>query len=181
MPALSVITEPNPLLRKVSEKVENFDKELALFVEDLIDTMRVENGIGIAAIQVGKPIRVLIVDIPINDKSNPYIIINPVVKSLSKETIILDEGCLSVKNDNQESLVYGKVERPISITIGYQDLEGKFKDLAINGTKSDYHLWLARCLQHELDHLDGILFIDKLYPMQNISTKNRTVATKPVK
>ncbi|AIF80782.1 polypeptide deformylase [endosymbiont of Acanthamoeba sp. UWC8] len=177
MALMQVIKEPDPLLRKVSKPVQKFDAELTNFIDDLIETMYEEKGMGIAAIQVGKPIRALVVDIPIKEEKNPLVIINPKIKFLSKETVILDEGCLSVKSDNG-TLVNGKVERPISITIEYRDLQGNFKKLVIDGTKSEYDLWFARCLQHELDHLDGILFIDKLCTMQDIAAVSKKECIK---
>jgi formylmethionine deformylase/peptide deformylase len=169
MTVLTVLLEPDPILRQKSKPVQKFDNTLSKFVQDLIETMYKEGGVGIAAIQVGEPIRLLIVDIPINNERNPYIIINPNINYLSEEKIVLNEACLSVKEINGDTPIKGLVERPISIAIGYQDINGENQSLLIDGNLSNYDLWFARCLQHELDHLEGILFIDKLYMDSNIS------------
>ena len=142
-------------------------------MHDMLETIYNERGsCGIAAIQVGVAKRALIVDIPIKESANeegevhiirkPYFIINPEITAISEEMIILSEGCLSVKQGDGLTYVRGDVERPISISINYTNLDGKTQNLVIDGRKSDYDLWFARCLQHEIDHLDGVLFIDKL-------------------
>jgi formylmethionine deformylase/peptide deformylase len=171
MTVLKVLQEPDPILREKSKPVEKFDRNLRDFIQDLIDTMYEESGIGIAAIQVGKPLRVLIVDVPEDEERKPHVIINPVVKYLSPEKVILDEGCLSVKGIEGNAPTKGQVERPVSIAIEYQDISGKKQNLLVNGNQSKHHLWFARCLQHELDHLDGILFIDKLFMPMPVSNK----------
>ncbi len=168
MTLMQVIQDTDPLLRKVSERVEKFDDELVSLMQNMLKTMHFEKGMGIAAIQVGKPIRALIVEI---SKPNYLFIINPVVKFLSEETVVLNEGCLSVKGKG--SLIRGEVKRPISISIEYQDLKGNFNELTVDGHKSEYDLWFARCIQHELDHLDGILFTDKLYMSDNIILQDK--------
>jgi peptide deformylase len=123
----------------------------------MLETMNAEKGIGIAAIQVGNPIRALIVEIK---AGFPFFIINPVVNSLSLETIILQEGCLSVREEDGIGFIRNDIQRPISINISYFNLQGDRQELAIDGTKSEFHLWFSRCLMHELDHLDGRLLID---------------------
>ena len=171
MTILKVIKDPNLLLRMKSLPISQIDDPIRAFMQSLLETMYDESGIGIAAIQVGNPIRALIIDIPIDQQDengqliqvrSPFFIINPSNIQVSKEQVVLNEGCLSVVEEDKTGF-QGKVERPISIAIDYLDLDGTPKHLAIDGTKSDYDLWFARCLQHELDHLEGILFIDKLY------------------
>jgi len=157
MTLLQIIKEPNPLLRAISSPVEVIDADLKDFMHSMLDTMHAEKGIGIAAIQVGHPIRALIVEI----KSGfPFFIINPVVKALSIEQISLQEGCLSVREDDGIGFIRNDIERPISINISYTNLHGQTLELDIDGNKSEYHKWFARCLQHEMDHLDGKLLID---------------------
>ena len=157
MALLPIIKEPNPLLRVISSPVEAIDEDLKDYMHSMLDTMHAEKGIGIAAIQVGNPIRALIVEI----KSGfPFFIINPVVKALSIEKISLQEGCLSVRENDGIGFIRNNIERPVSINISYTNLNGKALELDIDGNKSEYHKWFARCLQHELDHLDGRLLID---------------------
>ena len=171
MSILEIIKEPNPLLRQKSLEVKVINDELKDFMNSMLETMYKAKGIGIAAIQVGRPVRALIVDIPkkaINEEGEalitrkPYFIINPVIKHLSEEKVILSEGCLSVREGDGVSFIRGDVERPKNITISYINLDNEQQELIINGNNSDYDLWFARCLQHEIDHLEGILFIDKL-------------------
>lgn len=166
MAILKILKDPDPVLRQPSLPVV-VDKQLRVFMDSLLETMRSEEDtIGIAAIQVGTPIRALIVDIPrqLKDAAHrePVFIINPEVTYLSEETVVLPEDCLSVRNEDGISFVIGMVERPKSIGIQYMDLNGVEVHLSIDGNQSEYDLWFARCLQHELDHLNGILFIDKL-------------------
>jgi peptide deformylase len=165
---LVVRKEPDPILREISKRVLIIDAHLKSFMYSLLNIMRKEDGIGIAAIQVGVPIRAFIVHIP-NDQEETeiFFMINPVIKSLSKEVIILPEGCLSVKT-LEDKFQRGLVERPKHITINYTDLNNTHHTLTIDADQSEYHLWLARCIQHEYDHLDGILFIDKVIAEDNI-------------
>lgn len=172
MSILEIIKEPNLLLRQKSLEVTVINDELKNFMNSMLDTMYDANGsIGIAAIQVGNPIRALIVDIPKKETNEegevlitrkPFFIINPLIKHLSEEKVILSEGCLSVREGDGISFIRGDVERPLNITISYINLDNEQQELIINGNNSDYDLWFARCLQHEIDHLNGILFIDKL-------------------
>lgn len=161
---LKVIKDPDPRLRQVSLPVLKFDDELKEFMYDLLKAMHEENGIGIAAIQVGNPIRALIVEIPKNsEENNVFFIINPKIIYLSQDHIKLQEGCLSVRDSDGSTFIRGEVSRPISIGISYSDLEGNYLDMHIVGSESEYNMWFSRCLQHEIDHLDGVLFTDKLY------------------
>lgn len=168
---LQIIKDPDQSLRRKSSTVEKFDAEFKDFMLALLQVMYDEDGAGIAAIQVGNPIRALIVDIPKKEiKSDeevivhrePVFIINPKITYLSEETVNLPEACLSVRGDDGVSFIRADVMRPKSIVISYNGLEGQELELSIDGNKSEYDLWFARCLQHEMDHLDGILFTDKL-------------------
>ncbi len=184
MSILEIVKEPSALLRQKSlpvvlKSVEEL-KLFETFMFSMRDIMRKEGGMGIAAIQVGEPLRALIVEIPqqtLDAHGEPITIldtvyiINPEVRSFSEQRIILPEGCLSVRQEDGVTSVRGEVERPISLSINYIDLTNTKQTLEIDGTKSDYDRWFARCLQHEMDHLDGILFIDKLYiPPQPFDT-----------
>ncbi|RDU74002.1 peptide deformylase [Helicobacter anseris] len=152
MAVLEVVSYPNPLLKQKSKQVEIFDEDLHHLLDDMFDTMRSRNGVGLAGVQVGVLKRVLLVNIPREDgeqyKEDLLEIINPVV--LNKEGDILwNEGCLSVPD------FYEEVKRYHQITLGYQDRFGNEKVLQAED-------FLAVALQHEIDHLDGILFVDRL-------------------
>lgn len=152
MAVLEVVNYPNPLLKQKSQRVETFNKELHCLLDDMFDTMRSRNGVGLAGVQVGVLKRVLLVNIPREDgeqyQEDLLEIINPVV--LNKEGEILwNEGCLSVPD------FYEEVKRYNKITLGYQDRFGNEKVLQAED-------FLAVALQHEMDHLDGILFVDRL-------------------
>ncbi len=167
MSVFDIVIEPDQRLRQVSQEVIEITDATRAFLLSLLQTMYAENGAGIAAIQVGHAIRSLIIDIPklLDDGTQvraPYIIINPVIIELSQEKIILPEGCLSVRGPDGMVSVRGDVARPKSITIRYTDIENTTQTLSFDGDVSEYEKWSARCLQHEIDHLDGILFIDKL-------------------
>ena len=165
MAILDILKEPNEVLRQLSKPIASFDSDLQKLLDDMLETMHSKHGIGIAAIQVGQPLRVLIVQI--EPEMKPLFIINPEVIELFEPIISLPEGCLSV---NKEDIIAdSKVRRPIGIHISYFDRDGQEQELLVNPDKSDYEnkrkkffddLWMARCLQHELDHLNGKLFID---------------------
>ncbi|MCI5967921.1 peptide deformylase [Helicobacter sp.] len=149
---LEVITYPNPLLRQVSKPVEVFDEELHALLDGMYDAMLTKNGVGISAIQVAKPIRALLVCIPDEEgnqhKKDLLEVINPQI--LEKDgQIFFNEGCLSVPE------FYEEVKRASSIKISYQDRYGNPKEILAQD-------FLAVALQHEIDHLNGVLFIDKL-------------------
>jgi len=143
-----IITVPDPLLRKISEPVERVDKELLTLLDDMLDTMYDAPGIGLAAIQVAIPRRVLVMDISRNEEEKkPFCLINPEIVAVSPELSIHDEGCLSIPEH------YAQVERPASVTVQYLDRDGKKQT-------RDFNELLARVVQHEIDHLDGKQFID---------------------
>ncbi len=141
---------PDPVLRQVSKPIEQVDSQVQKFADDMLATMYDAPGIGLAAIQVGEPIRLLVVDVSKDDEENqPLVVINPKVLSYSDGRSSYEEGCLSIPG------YYAEVERPAEITMQYVDRDGKEQQLNANGL-------LATCLQHEIDHLDGVLFIDHI-------------------
>jgi len=141
---------PDPLLRQVSNPVERVDDDLRKFADDMLETMYDAPGIGLAAIQVGEPLRMLVLDVAEKDEpKNPQVFINPEIVSRSDALNVHEEGCLSIPD------YYAEVERPAEVTVKYIGLDGKEKVVEANGI-------LATCLQHEIDHLNGVLFIDYL-------------------
>ena len=158
MAILPIIETPDPRLRQISAPVEAFTPELRTLVADMFDTMYDAPGIGLAAIQVGQPIRLLVMDLQEPDPEDeegkrvlrePRVFINPEVVWASEEMGVYNEGCLSVPEQ------YADVERPARIRARWQDLDGNAHEEEMDGL-------LAICLQHEMDHLEGILFIDHL-------------------
>jgi peptide deformylase len=152
MANLEVIHHPNEVLRRKAKKVTEFTPDLQVLIEDMIDTMRAEPGVGLAAPQVGVSLRVIVVEYgDEEDEEKParlFAVINPEMKVTSEEKIIGVEGCLSVPG------FAGDVERSAEITIVGLNRYGKRLRLKLKG-------WLARIFQHELDHLDGVLYIDR--------------------
>ena len=146
----TIITEPNKILRQKSLPVNNVGKQEQKLMDDMLDTMYAANGIGLAAIQIGFPKRIIVMDISKNDeKNNPMYFVNPVINNKNSETSTYEEGCLSVPN------FFAEVDRPKKCDVEYLDYNGKKKILNAEGL-------LATCIQHEMDHLEGILFIDYL-------------------
>ena len=144
-----IITEPNKLLREISLPVENVGKKEQQLMDDMLDTMYAANGIGLAAIQIGVPKNVVVIDLNKDKKKIPMFFVNPKITSKSKSVTKYEEGCLSIPN------LFAEIERPGECEIQYLDYFGKEKTLTANGL-------LATCIQHEVDHLKGILFIDYL-------------------
>lgn len=150
-----ILEVPDPRLKTVSTPVETFDDDLRTLVADMFETMYDAPGIGLAAIQVGVPLRVLVIDLQAEEDEEgkpirtPRIFINPEILDPSADYTLYNEGCLSVPDQ------YADVERPASIRARWQDLDGKTHEEAMDGL-------MATCLQHEMDHLEGILFIDHL-------------------
>ena len=150
MTVKKILTEPNKLLRQISEPVEAVTQEERKLMDDMLDTMYAAPGIGLAAIQVGVPKRIIVMDISKDkDQKKPMYFVNPVIKIKSSEKVIYEEGCLSVPDQ------FAEVERPNACEVEYLDYKGEKKLLKANGL-------LATCVQHEMDHLEGILFIDYL-------------------
>lgn len=169
-----IIEAPDPRLKTVSRRVEDFDEDLAALVEDMFQTMYAADGIGLAAIQIGVPRRVLVVDLQEPDpdaepvectghhgehdgepqthqpvRNDPRIFVNPEILDPAPEMATYQEGCLSVPD------IYADIERPRTCRVRWQDLSGNLHEEAMEGL-------IATCIQHEMDHLEGILFIDRL-------------------
>ena len=145
-----ILTIPDPLLRKKSLSVEKVDKEIRNLMDDMISTMYDAPGIGLAAIQVGVPKRVIVLDIaPKDSPKNPMYFINPEIVQKSQNNSTYEEGCLSVPNQ------FAQVDSPATCEVQYLDYNGEKKILKASGL-------LATCIQHEMDHLEGLLFIDYL-------------------
>ena len=145
-----ILTEPNKLLRQISapvEKVEETEQEL---MNDMLETMYAANGIGLAAIQIGVPKRIIVMDIGNKDKEKkPMYFVNPIIKKKNDQNVTYEEGCLSVPNQ------FAEIDRPKTCEVEYLDYNGNKQNLKAEGL-------LATCIQHEIDHLEGILFIDYL-------------------
>ena len=141
---------PDPVLREVSRPVERVDDALRAFARDMLDTMYDAPGIGLAAIQVAEPIRMLTIDLAKEGEAPaPHIFINPEIVASSDDRSVYEEGCLSIPD------YYAEVERPASVTVNYLDLDGRQRTMEADGL-------MATCLQHEIDHLNGVLFIDHI-------------------
>ncbi|WP_208433730.1 peptide deformylase [Bartonella taylorii] len=150
MPIKPLITLPDPILREVSKPVEHIDSTLQKLADDMLDTMYNAQGVGLAAIQIGIPLRMLVIDVSRDDISkNPLVVINPEILWLSDERNTYKEGCLSIPE------YYAEVERPKRLCVRYQDRQGKQTEIEADDL-------LATCLQHEIDHLNGCLFIDHI-------------------
>jgi len=165
-----ILEVPDPRLKTVSKPVEVFDDALKALADDMFETMYANNGIGLAAIQVGEPIRLLVIDLQPEDpdaepeectahgdhphthqplKKEPRVFVNPEILAPAEELSTYQEGCLSVPE------IYADVDRPKACRVRWQDLQGKVHEEDMEGM-------LATCIQHEMDHLEGILFIDHL-------------------
>jgi peptide deformylase len=150
MAVRDIIILPDKRLRLVSEPVKTIDREVKALVADMFETMYDAPGIGLAAIQVGVPRRVVTMDLSKKEESQePRVFINPEILWRSDEKATYEEGCLSIPE------FYEEVERPTQVRVKYLDLEGREQELAASGL-------LATCLQHEIDHLNGVLFIDHI-------------------
>ena len=150
MSVKDIITVPNDILKKISEPIVNVGVNEKKLINDLFETMYNSKGIGLAAVQVGILKRVLVIDVSSKDeKKNPMSFINPVIKNLSDETSVYEEGCLSIPE------TFIEIERPKICEVEYIDLDGKKKIIKCEGL-------LSTCLQHEINHLDGKLIIDHL-------------------
>jgi peptide deformylase len=160
MALLPIVHVPDPVLRRVSKPVERVDDELKKFIENMLETMYEAPGIGLAAVQVGEPLRVFTVDCAEREvsergeesevpKREPIVFINPKIVATSDERSTYDEGCLSIPD------YYADVERPARCTVEYLDLDGKEQVMETEGI-------MSVCVQHEYDHLNGTLFIDHI-------------------
>ena len=145
-----LIILPDPVLRQVSKPIERVDDELKRLADDMLETMYDAPGIGLAAVQIGVPRRMLVIDVSREgEDKQPQVFINPEILTYSDEGSVYEEGCLSIPD------YYAEVERPAVVTVKYLDRDGKERTAEADGL-------LATCLQHEIDHLNGVLFIDHI-------------------
>ena len=166
----TIITEPNKLLRQISKPVNSVGKEEQKLMDDMLETMYDANGIGLAAIQIGIPKRIIVIDLNRDEiQKKPMYFVNPVIKNKDLLKATYEEGCLSVPNQ------FAEVDRPSKCEVEYLDYDGNKKLLKADGL-------LATCVQHEMDHLEGILFIDYLSKLKKsmiikkLSKKKSTAA-----
>jgi peptide deformylase len=162
-----IVTVPNPVLRKKARKVTDFGPELQKLVDDMIDTMREAPGVGLAAPQVGVSQRLIVVEYGDDEDeeapSRLFAVINPEFTRVSSEVVPGTEGCLSIPN------MVGDVERSVSLVVKGQNRHGQSIKIKAEG-------WLARIFQHEVDHLDGILFVDRATQVHSVETSTGQVA-----
>ena len=150
MTVKTILTEPNKILRQISLTVKKIEKEEQILMDDMLETMYDAKGIGLAAIQIGIPKRIIVMDISKdNEKNNPMYFVNPIIKNRNLNLSKYLEGCLSLPDQ------FAEVDRPSTCEVEYLDYNGNKKILKTNGL-------LSTCIQHEIDHLEGILFIDHL-------------------
>ena len=150
MTVKTILTEPNKILRQVSNPVDKVGREEQQLMDDMLETMYAANGIGLAAIQIGVPKRIIVMDISKDEnKKEPRYFVNPEIKNKDILKSTYEEGCLSVPNQ------FAEIERPKKCDVEYLDYNGDKKILNAEGL-------LATCIQHEMDHLEGVLFIDYL-------------------
>lgn len=167
MALLPILTAPDPRLKKISKPVDKVDDEIRQLMDDMLETMYAAPGIGLAAAQVGVLKRVLVIDIDREgEKTGPLKMANPEIVDVSDEDASYEEGCLSVPEH------YAEVERPARVTVRYLDQDNEIRTLQAEGL-------LATCIQHEMDHLDGILFIDRISALKrNIILRKLVKARK---
>ena len=154
-----ILTEPDPFLRQKSNNVDSVDDEIRKLMDDMLDTMYSAPGIGLAAIQIGIPKRIIVIDLSKEDEKKHLYFVNPKIISKSNINATYEEGCLSVPGQ------FAEIDRPDKCIINYLDYNNKQQELKAEGL-------LATCIQHEIDHLEGILFIDYLSKLKkNFITK----------
>jgi peptide deformylase len=145
-----LIILPDPVLRQLSKPVERVDAPLRKLADDMLETMYDAPGIGLAAIQIGEPLRMLVIDLAKEgEPPAPHVFINPEILGSSDQRSVYEEGCLSIPD------YYAEVERPASVRVKYLDRDAKLQEMQAEGL-------MATCLQHEIDHLNGVLFIDHI-------------------
>jgi len=145
-----LIILPDPVLRQVSKPIERVDAPLRRLADDMLETMYDAPGIGLAAIQIGEPLRMLVIDLAKEEEEPaPHVFINPEILEKADARSVYEEGCLSIPD------YYAEVERPATVRVRYLDRDGKAREMEAEGL-------MATCLQHEIDHLDGVLFIDHI-------------------
>ena len=167
MTVKNILTEPNKILRQISKIVNNVGLEERKLMDDMLETMYAANGIGLAAIQIGIPKRIIVIDLSKNDaQKTPMYFVNPVIKKKHIDKSIYEEGCLSVPNQ------FAEIERPNKCEVEYLNYNGEKKILKAEGL-------LATCIQHEMDHLEGILFIDYLSKLKKSMIIKKLSKNKP--
>ena len=144
-----ILTEPDPFLRQTSKDVDEVDDAARKLMDDMLDTMYAAPGIGLAAIQVGIPKRIIVIDLSKEEEKKPLFFVNPKIILKSNNNATYEEGCLSVPGQ------FAEIDRPDQCHVNYLDYNGRQQELKAKGL-------LATCIQHEMDHLEGILFIDYL-------------------
>ena len=152
MSDLKILIFPDPKLRKVAKKIDKFDKSLEMLSKNMLNTMYEAEGIGLAATQVDIHIRLVVMDLS-EERNEPRVFVNPEYTILDKSPFTYEEGCLSIPGFNEE------ISRPSKILLKWQDLQGNFHEEKPDGI-------FTVCAQHEIDHLDGKLFIDYLSPIK---------------
>lgn len=161
-----IITEPDIILRKKSVSLEKVDDDLRALMDDMLETMYAAPGIGLAGVQVGILKRLIVIDVSKDEeKKSPLFLINPEIISKSKNTSVYEEGCLSLPG------YYAEIERPAECQIEYIDYHGKKNEMKASGL-------LATCIQHEVDHLNGILFIDYLSKLKRDMVIKKLIKNK---
>ena len=161
-----ILIEPDSILRKKSATLEKVDDSLRELLDDMLETMYSAPGIGLAGVQIGILKRLIVIDISKDkEKKSPLFLINPVIISKSNNTSVYEEGCLSLPG------YFAEIERPAECQIKYVDYNGKKKEMKANGL-------LATCIQHEVDHLNGILFIDYLSKLKRDMIIKKLVKNK---
>lgn len=149
-----ILIAPHPLLKLKARPVERVDDEIRRLMDDMLETMYRAPGIGLAAPQIGVSLRVVVVDLAKKDEPPaPMRLVNPEITWRSEEQVVMEEGCLSLPEQ------FAEVTRPAAVKVRYLDERGEEREVEADGM-------LARCLQHEVDHLDGILFVDRLSPLK---------------
>ena len=167
MSVKTILTEPNKVLRQISKPVKEVGIEEQKLMDDMLETMYSANGIGLAAIQIGIPKRIIVMDLSRDEnKKIPMYFVNPIIKNKNVEKSTYEEGCLSVPNQ------FAEIDRPSKCEIEYLDYEGKRKLLKAEGL-------FATCIQHEMDHLEGILFIDYLSKLKKSMIIKKLSKIKP--
>jgi peptide deformylase len=165
MTILDIILAPDPRLTTVCEPVAEIDKALSQLMDDMLETMYAAPGIGLAAPQVGILKRFFVVDVGEADAREPRFFVNPEITERSETKSVYEEGCLSLPKQ------FGDVERAEAISLRYQDRSGTCQELEADGM-------LARCIQHEMDHLDGVLFVDHLSALKRKMILRRMTKVK---
>ena len=159
MSDLKILIFPDPKLRKVAKKIDKFDKSLEMLSKNMLKTMYEAEGIGLAATQVDIHIRLVVMDLS-EERNEPRVFVNPEYTILDKSPFTYEEGCLSIPGFNEE------ISRPSKILLKWQDLQGNFHEEKPDGI-------FTVCAQHEIDHLDGKLFVDYLSPIKRDRIKRK--------